>query len=121
MVWFGLVSYSVRIFLCTFVYSDHCFAYFLHIHKFNFPAFRFLFTRPIPLSTFKFCKDHFSFLVVENCEKLWKIVKKGKNVVLPYPGQMDPIIKAVIVQFFQLFGPQQASQFFMEKFHVEYF
>jgi hypothetical protein len=25
------------------------------------------------------------------------------------------------VQFFQLLGPQQASQFFMEKFHVENF
>ena len=48
-------------------------------------------------------------------------MKKGKNVVLPYPGQMDPIIKAVIVQFFQLLGPQQASQFFMEKFHVDNF
>jgi hypothetical protein len=35
---------------------------------------------------------------------------------------MDPIIvRAVIVQFFQLLGPQQASQFFIEKFRVENF
>ena len=48
-----------------------------------------LFTRPIPLSTFKCCKDHFSFLkTCENCEQ---IVKKGKKVVLTYSGEMDPI------------------------------
>ena len=29
------------------------------------------------------------------------------------------LVKAVIVQFFQLIGPKQASQFIMEKFHVE--
>jgi hypothetical protein len=35
---------------------------------------------------------------------------------------MDPIIvKAVIVQFFEILGPLEASQIFMEKFHVENF
>jgi hypothetical protein len=42
----------------------------LYIHKFIFPAFRFLFTRPIPLSTFKRCKDHFSFWDVDFERKL---------------------------------------------------
>jgi hypothetical protein len=31
------------------------------------------------------------------------------------------LVRAVIVQFFQLLRPQQASQFFMEKFLVENF
>jgi hypothetical protein len=92
----------------------------LHIHKFIFPAFRFLFTRPIPLSTFKFCKEHFSFWVVDFKRKLWKRIKK-----LCYRTQVKWIllVKAVIVQFFQLLGPKQASQFlwknfmFMEKLH----
>jgi hypothetical protein len=46
-------------------------------------------------------------------------VKKGEKVVLLYSGQMDPIVKAVIVQFFQLLAPQQAFHFFYGKFHLE--
>ena len=78
-----LVSYF-SLYICVF---RSVLRIVLYIHKFIFPAFRFLFTRPIPLSTFKCCKDHFSFWVVD----FVKIVKKGQKVVLPYSGQMDPI------------------------------
>jgi hypothetical protein len=49
-------------------------------------------------------------------------VKKGKKVVLQYTQvKWILLVRAVVVRFFQLLGPQQASQFFMEKFHVENF
>ena len=63
---YGLFGF-VHLYICVF---RSVLRIVLHIHKFIFHAFRFLFTRPIPLSTFKCCKDHFSFWVVDFERKL---------------------------------------------------
>jgi hypothetical protein len=52
---FGFVFVFFFVYLCIQNFRS-VLRIVVYIHKFIFPAFRFLFTRPIPLSTFKFVK-----------------------------------------------------------------
>ena len=75
MIWFVyfmvcLVSYSCfSLYICVF---RSVLRNVLYIHKFIFPAFRFLFTRPMPLAFLNAVKTIFVFGLwtsSENCEK----------------------------------------------------
>jgi hypothetical protein len=65
---YGLFGF-VHLYICVF---RSVLRIVLHIHKFIFPAFRFLFTRPIPLAFLNAVKTILVFGLwtsSENCEK----------------------------------------------------